>query len=46
MLDWISWALTEHGQPLLMTLIISMLVGWGFRLGWIICTRWFGTGEK
>lgn len=35
MLDWFRWVLTEHGQPLLMTVIISMIIGWGFRIGWL-----------
>ena len=27
---WLQW-----GQPLFMTVILSIIVGWGFRIGWL-----------
>jgi hypothetical protein len=29
----IFWS--EWGQPLFMAVIFSMIVGWGFRIGWL-----------
>lgn len=26
---------TEFGHPLLMTVVLAIIIGWGFRIGWL-----------
>lgn len=40
------WLWTEHGMPMVMLFVISAIVGFGFRTGWIACGKLFKQNDK